>query len=63
MAPADELLAKALKAKQRGRKRKYDVIDAPVDPVEHAESLGGWIECERCCVSSHWVSLSSRTKS
>lgn len=57
MGPADELLAKALKTKKKGRKRKYDVIDEPIDPVEHAESLEGWIECVRCCVASHWVSL------
>lgn len=25
--------------------------------MEHAESLEGWIECVRCCVASHWVSL------
>lgn len=55
MGPADELLAKALKSKKRGRKKKYDILDEPIDPVEHAESLEGWIECVRCCVASHWV--------
>jgi hypothetical protein len=48
--------ARRKKKKGSGKKRKGENDDFMVDDEEHAEGLGGWLECERCCASFHWVS-------
>ncbi|BEJ14072.1 hypothetical protein CspHIS471_0312460 [Cutaneotrichosporon sp. HIS471] len=55
-SPADVLLeaARRKKKKEGRKKRRGENDDFLVDDEEHAEGLGGWLECERCCASFHW---------
>lgn len=55
--PADDMLEKAQekkrksKGKQRRKKHEDDMSDEEI-----AQQLEGWLTCERCVVSKHWVS-------
>ncbi|CAK9780669.1 hypothetical protein CC85DRAFT_293493 [Cutaneotrichosporon oleaginosum] len=52
--PADVLLQAARRKKKGKGKRRKETDEFVVDDEEYAESLGGWLECERCCSSFHW---------
>ncbi|WWC88517.1 uncharacterized protein L201_003428 [Kwoniella dendrophila CBS 6074] len=62
--PADVVLDKAKrKSKQKNKKKRnrYSDGDEDADAVsgdELADQLQGWLECNRCVVSSHWGCLS-----
>jgi hypothetical protein len=45
----------AKKKKRRGRKRKAEEWEE--GSADEAERLMGWIECEKCTVAFHWVSI------
>jgi hypothetical protein len=45
--------ARERKRKSKGKKRKRD--DDAFSEEEIALQLEGWLTCERCVVSSHWV--------
>lgn len=63
--PADELLAALEKKRKRGgRKKKAASLDEDViSDGEAIEQMGGWIECQRCCVASHFGCLSADQRS
>ncbi|WWC96240.1 hypothetical protein V866_003107 [Kwoniella sp. B9012] len=56
--PADEILDKAKNRKNRKKKRKRNEEDDDmISGEELANMLEGWLECEKCVVSSHWGCL------
>ncbi|OCF72795.1 hypothetical protein I204_06024 [Kwoniella mangroviensis CBS 8886] len=56
--PADEILDKAINRKNRKKKRKRNEEDDDmISDEELANMLEGWLECEKCVVSSHWGCL------
>ncbi|WWC62726.1 uncharacterized protein I303_105323 [Kwoniella dejecticola CBS 10117] len=48
--PADDISFRSRNRKKRKTKKDADVLTDD----ELAETLGGWLECEKCVVSSHW---------
>lgn len=52
--PSAKDLLNAKKKKRRGKKRKAEEFEE--GSADEAERLMGWIECEKCTVSFHWVS-------
>ncbi|KAK8858701.1 hypothetical protein IAR55_002930 [Kwoniella newhampshirensis] len=59
--PADDLLERALARKKKGnRKRKKD--EDRISDEELAESLEGWLECNKCVVASHWGCLNANSR-
>lgn len=57
LIPADDLLEKARARKKKPGQRRRKGPDEMSDE-ETAENLGGWLQCQRCVVAMHWVSIS-----
>jgi hypothetical protein len=53
--PSAKELGKARKKRGRGKRRKVQEFEE--ESGDEAERLMGWIECEKCTVAFHWVSL------
>lgn len=63
--PADELLVELEKKRKRGGRKKKAAGSSDDDVMSDGEAIdqmGGWIECQRCCVASHFGCLSSEQR-
>ncbi|WRT67913.1 uncharacterized protein IL334_004887 [Kwoniella shivajii] len=61
--PADDILERAIARKDRkNKKKRRDDADDEISDEELAEILEGWIECDKCVVSSHWGCLAPNQK-
>nr|XP_019045482.1 hypothetical protein I302_05872 [Kwoniella bestiolae CBS 10118]OCF24412.1 hypothetical protein I302_05872 [Kwoniella bestiolae CBS 10118] len=61
--PADDILYRANNRKNRKKKkRRNEEDDVMISEEELANMLEGWLECEKCVVSSHWGCLTPAQK-
>jgi hypothetical protein len=60
--PADDLLEKAREKKRNSKAKKKKQHEDDMSDEEIALQLEGWLTCERCVVSTHWVCLTCHYK-